>query len=445
MRQLFQEQLPLSGPVVNHRHARELEGVDQILREHPGITALVLQDLEGRAGLSGWGREGMTAEGVLRAAVLKQLNTWTYDELSFHLADSWTYRTFCGIGVMDQAPSRATLQRNIKGITAESWGKINRILLACAAEQGVEGGRKVRTDGTVTETLIHHPTDSSLLWDSVRVLTRLQARAREDFGVQGFPSRAQRAKRRALEVLNAKNRRKRTKAYRALLKVTRETVGYAEVMVTQLERCGDIMADLAAAEIRRYVGLAERVIDQTERRVLHGELVPAAEKLVSIFEPHTDIIVKDRRDTHYGHKLTLTAGSSGLILDWVVEQGNPADSTLVTRTIERLKEIYGRVPRQAAFDGGYASRQNLEDAKALGVQDVAFSKKRGLAVLDMARSHWVYQRLRNFRAGIEAWISFLKRCFGLERCSWRGEEGFARYVGASIVAANLLTLARHLA
>lgn len=445
MRQLFQEQLSLCGPPVNHRHAQELEGVDRILRENPGMTALILQDLEGRVSVPGWGREGMTADQVLRAAVLKQLNTLTYDELSFHLADSWTYRTFCGIGVMDQPPSRATLQRNIKGIGEESWERVNRILLAYAAGQGVEDGRKVRTDGTVTEAPIHHPTDSSLLWDGVRVLTRLLARAREDFGVRGLPSRARRAKRRALDVLNAKNPRKRTKAYRDLLQVTRETVGYAEATVTQLQSCRDMVATVAAAEIRRYVALVERVIDQTERRVLHGEVVPANEKLVSLFEPHTDIIVKDRRDTHYGHKLTLTAGSSGLILDWVVEKGNPADSMLVTRTIERLKEIYGRVPRQAAFDGGYASGQNLKEAKALGVQDVAFSKKRGLEVLDMAKSHWVYKRLRNFRAGIEAWISFLKRCFGLERCSWRGAEGFARYVGASIVAANLLTLARQLA
>lgn len=312
---------------------------------------------------------------------------------------------------MDQAPSRATLQRNIKGITEGTWEEVNHTLLAHAAGQGVEGGRKVRTDGTVTETPIHAPTDSSLLWNGVRVLSRLLAGASKDFGVRLLPNRTRSAKRRALEVLNAKNKRKRTKAYRALLKVTREAVGYAEATVTQLEGCGDIMADLAAVEIGRYVALVEQVIDQTERRVLHGEVVPANEKLVSIFEPHTDIIVKDRRDTHYGHKLTLTAGSSGLILDWVVEEGNPADSTLVTRTIERLKEIYGRVPRQAAFDGGYASRQNLEDAKTLGVQDVAFSKKRGLEVLDMARSQWVYKRLRNFRAGVEAWISFLKLIF----------------------------------
>jgi len=112
--------------------------------------------------------------------------------------------------------------------------------------------------------------------------------------------------------------------------------------------------------------------------------------------------------------------------------------------LERQEEIYGRVPRQAAFDGCYASKANLADAKALGVKDVVFSKKCGLEVLDMAKSHWVYKRLRNFRAGIESWISFLKRSFGLQRCTWRGEQGFSRYVGASIVAANLLTMARHL-
>jgi transposase, IS5 family len=131
-------------------------------------------------------------------------------------------------------------------------------------------------------------------------------------------------------------------------------------------------------------------------------------------------------------------------LDWVIEDGNPADSTLAVRMIERQQEIYGRVPRQAAFDGGYASKDGLREIKELGVKDVSFSKKRGLDVLDMVKSHWVYRKLRNFRAGIESWISLLKRSSGLERAYWRGHEGFARYVGASIVAANLVTLARHL-
>jgi IS5 family transposase len=441
MRQLFPEQ-PSLIPMVEHRHARELAEIDRILRDHPAITERVLQDLQAGV-IADEGRKGMTAEGVLRAALLKQMNGWSYDEICFHLADSTTYRWFAGLGWGEAAPSRST-QRNVKRITEETWQVINRTLLGYARDLRVENGRKVRVDATVTETNIHHPTDSSLLWDAVRVLTRLMGDASESYGLDGFPNRTRRAKRRAMDVLNAKRRRKRTKAYRDLLKVTRETVGYAEQTALQLEGTADVMAQLSAAQIRRYVALAERVIDQTERRVLHGEQVPAGEKLVSIFEEHTDIIVKDRRDTLYGHKLTLTSGSSGLILDWVVEDGNPADSTLAVRMIQRQKELYGKVPRQAAFDGGYASKANLRDAKAAGVRDVSFSKKRGLEVLDMARSQWVYRRLRNFRAGIESWISFLKRCFGLERCSWRGAPGFARYVGASIVAANLLTLARHL-
>ena len=154
--------------------------------------------------------------------------------------------------------------------------------------------------------------------------------------------------------------------------------------------------------------------------------------------------MKDRLETLYGHKVYLTAGASGLILDCVVVDGNPADSTMTVPLLERQKRILGVVPRQAAFDGGFASKDNLRDAKTLGVEDVAFSKKRGLEVSEMTKSSWVYRRLRNFRAGIEGLISFLKRAFGLDRCTWRGAKSFASYVHASVLAANFLTLARHL-
>ena len=447
MRQLLREQPTLNGPVVDHPLARELEGIDGILRCHnPGMALRVLQDLQRSVLWVGEGREGMPAEQVLRAAILKQRNKWTYDELSFHLADSRTYRAFCGLGPFDDPPSRSTLQRNIKTITEDTWGLINGHVVRYAREKRVEDGRKTRTDATAVASNIHAPSDSSLLWDSVRVLARLMLRAHEDFGIRRFPDRRRRAKRRALEVLNTKphQKRKRVKAYRDLLKVTHETIRYAREGIAQLEACADIMTPLLAAEIRRYIPRVERVIDQTERRVLHGEQVPAEDKIFSIFEEHTDIIIKDQRDIHYGHKLTVTSGRSGLILDWVIEDGNPADSTLAVRMVERQKDLYGRVPRQVAFDGGFASKDNLREIKDLGVNDVSFSKKRGLDVLDMVKSHWVYRRLRDFRAGIESWISFLKRSFGLERVDWRGKAGFARYVGASIVAANLVILARRL-
>jgi IS5 family transposase len=173
-----------------------------------------------------------------------------------------------------------------------------------------------------------------------------------------------------------------------------------------------------------------------------GESVPAGEKLVSIFETHTDIIVKDRRDTLYGHKLCLAAGASGLITDCHVEKGNPADSTLAISMVERHMERYGRAPQQVVFDGGFSSRANFEEIKRLEVGDVVFSKTQGISVEEMAGDEKTFRSLRHFRAGIEATISFLKRCVGWTRCAWRSLRSFAAYTWASVVTANLLLIAR---
>jgi IS5 family transposase len=188
--------------------------------------------------------------------------------------------------------------------------------------------------------------------------------------------------------------------------------------------------------------LIERIIAQTERRVVAGESVPAGDKLVSLFEPHADIIVKGGRKVDYGHKLNLTTGRSGLILDLVVEAGNPADRERLLPMLDRHVAIYGQAPLQVAADGGFASQDNLAQAKALGVCDMAFHKKAGLRIEDMVRSRWLYRKLRNFRAGIESDISCLKRAYGLARCTWRGLERFKAYVWSSVVAYNLALLTR---
>jgi len=253
------------------------------------------------------------------------------------------------------------------------------------------------------------------------------------------PDHSRRAKKRAMGVLNAKNDKIRTKHYRDLLKVAKKVAADAEGVRERLATKATSITALATwAELGHYLPLARRVIEQTERRVLLGEKLKPDEKLVSIFEPHTDIIVKDRRETYYGHKLAITGGASGLLTDLVIEEGNPADSTIAEKMIARQQEIYGRVPRQAAFDGGFASKPNLASIKELGVKDVAFSKKRGLEVSNMTKSTWVYKRLRDFRAGIEGMISFLKRCFGLTRCTWRGLQSFKAYAWSSVVTANLV-------
>jgi IS5 family transposase len=431
-----------------HEHARELEGIDQILCDNPTIPRLVWKDLLGgrTGGREPRGRPGLSADLTLRAAIIKQMNGFSYEELTFHLADSLSYRRFCGLTHPHEAPSKSALAKNVKRISAETWQKINHMILQYAQAREVEDGQTVRIDPTVTEANIHFPTDNALLFDCVRTLSRSLGKAKKSFGVP-FHNRCKRAKRRHMAIMNAKRNSQRIKPYKDLLKVTRETIHYAEQAIERLRQEEGPMTGFArrlARELEHYVPLALQVVSQTERRVLKGESVTAGEKLVSIFEPHTDIIRKDRRDTYYGHKVTLTGGASGLILDWVVEDGNPADSTLLIRMLERHKALYGRYPCHAAADGGFASKDNLDSAKTLGVQNMVFAKKCGLDVEDMVTQTWLFKRLRDFRAGIEGIISFLKRVFGLRRCTWKGEPAFASYVGASIVSANLLLLARHL-
>ena len=436
MRKKIQDQLPIVYPFIAHEHARELRRISDLLDQIPMAATLVYDDLVAHEPDVSTGRPGLSGDEVLRLLILKQMNGFSYEELAFHLADSRCYRAFCGFGIDEKSPGRSSLQENIKRVQPRTLEVINRLVLASAAELKVEKGRTVRVDCTVVKSNIHHPTDSSLLYDGVRVLVRLMKIGREQTGMK-FTNHSKRAKRRALEILNAKGKKKRKSLYRDLLKVTKGTVDMAERMA---------MAGCRAklqSDLLHYLPLVRQVINQTERRVLSGETVPAGEKIVSLFEPHTDIIIKDRRETYYGHKICLTSGKSGLFLDCVIEAGNPADSTLAVGMVERQAVIYGKPPRQVAFDGGFASQENLSALKKAKVKDVVFNKKRGLKVLDMAKSSWVFKKLRDFRAGIEGMISFLKRCFGAGLCTWQGLESFKSYVWGSVVSANLLILARH--
>jgi IS5 family transposase len=318
-----------------------------------------------------------------------------------------------------------------------------------ANELGIEHGAKVRTDCTVVESNIHHPTDNSLLWDCVRVLVRIMTKTKDEFGI-AFTDHSRRAKRRSMQISNAKSFKQRKPLYHDLIKVTNTIIKQAERVVDQLDSVVPnsilqvALLGSLGTELRHYIGLANQVVSQAERRVVRGESVPASEKIVSIFEPHTDIIAKDNRETEFGHKICFSTGPSALITDLVVEEGNPADSTLAVRTIQRLTALFGKAPRQASFDGAFASRANVADIKALGVEDVAFNKRCGLEITDMVKSKRVYRALSAFRSGIEGTVSFLKRSFGMARCTWRGFASFKAYAHASVLACNLLVLARHI-
>ena len=450
MRKKNQKQMPLMITGIDHPHAMELEGISQILDDNSIISEMVWQDLTVNLKNSGVGANGMTAEQVIRAAIIKQMEEFSYEGLAFHLLDSVCYRSFCRIGFADKGFKKSSLCNNIKAVSPETWESINRILVAYGVDTKIEKGRQSRIDCTVVDSNIHKPSDSSLLWDCVRVLTRKLGQINEQFKGLNllFSDHTKRAKRRMLGVMNAKNKKARKKQYQDLLKVTDKTVSYAQTAVSLLETSSFKFPGLSDSaqnvidDLNQLLELTHKVIDQTVRRVIHGESVPATEKIVSIFEPHTDIIVKDRRDTYYGHKVCLSGGASNLITDCLIVEGNPKDSTLTEQMLDRHEKIYGRYPLKVALDGGFASKKNLDFAKSKKIKDVCFAKRCGLKVEDMCRSDYVYKRLRSFRAGIESGISWIKRCFGFSRCTWKTFSSFKSYVWASIVSANLLTLAR---
>src|SRR5208283_2742614 len=325
------------------------------------------------------GRKGMTAEQVLRCSVLKQYRELTYEEMAFHLEDSDAFRSFARLE-MGQYPSKSILQENIKAITEETWEAIHRDILGYAAREEIEKGRTIRVDSTAVETDIHHPTDSTLLSDGIRIITRWLTEGKELLPCPQyqFSDHLRVVKKRVMTILNARKDEVREKAYRDLLHYAGLVKSYAEPAITELASYqGHDLQDTftgheLARRLMRAVRILGKVIDQTERRVLKGEKVPASEKIVSFFEDHTDIIVKGRRDTEYGHKVFLSGGASTMILGCLIVRGNPADSDQYQSLLEQHRQWYGKMPRQVTADGGFASKDNLAFAKDKVVKDAVF-------------------------------------------------------------------------
>lgn len=449
MRQTYQTQfLLLPSFLSDFQEAQELEQMSQVLDDHPDIAELVLQDLVTDTDAD-VGRVGLTADQVLRLGLLKQLRGFSYAELPFQIADSMSVQRFVRIGMTDDIPSDTTIWENITAVRPETWLKIVQRIAEVGIELGVEDGSRVRGDCTVVESNIHYPTDSSLLFDFVRVASRTLGNINGEDGLWFvFSNHTKRAKRRHINIFWVAGRpgakAKRKKLYQRLLRVARKTAGYIKNALKALDGFQAFWAKDVAEELRELLRLGRKVIDQTRRRIIRGESVPAAEKIVSIFEPHTDVIRKDNRETHFGHKVLLGNGASGLILDCLVLDGNPGDSTLVEPFIDRVTDVIGDVPDELAFDGGFSSRENLSIAKAKGIETTCFSKHPGIEPEEMAASKKLLKELRHFRAGVEATISFLKYGFGWLRCTWRTKARFHSYVYSAAAAFNLMVIGRHL-
>lgn len=425
----------------NHPIGQALKAASKIIDDHPQWLDLIGNDVGQSITIAG--RNGLSVDSILRCLVLKQFRQLSYRELAFALQDSMSFHQFARLMPDASAPSKTTLQTLISRIRPATWEAMNVALIAQAQREKVEPAQCIRIDSTVTETHILEPTDSRLLRDGVRILLRLLRSARKRLGAEQVPFhnhlRVAKRRERAIHAQRGDNRKA---SYQDLIGYVRRTLDYIESAQSVVACDGGIWAIAWSVSVDHYVKLIEQVIDQAERRVLHGEKVPASDKIVSLFEPHSDIIVKGGRTVQYGHKLNLTTGKSGLVLDAVIESGNPADSERLLPMLERHIAAHGVTPKQIAVDGGYASLGNLSRAKQLGAEEVMFHKRKGIEIDAMTSTRRMYYQLKRFRAGIEAGISYLKRCFGLSRCNWQGESHFRSYVWSNVFTHNLIVLGR---
>ena len=331
MRKNRENQMPLTPLWPDHRLGDELQMISRILDNNPEILHWVLQDLSDKADPCN-GSPGLSAEQVVRCAVIKNWHGLSYEKLAFHVDDSASFRAFCRLP-LGWSPGKSCLQQNISRIQASTWQRITRVLVGWAKAEGLEKGRKIRVDATAVESDIRHPLDSQLLYDSVRKVTALLGKLAEHYPVV-YHNHCRRAKRRVTNIRNSRGQNRR-QFYQDLVKVAGQTYGYGCQALESAAGWQGIESEVILQQLRHYLDLMGRVIDQTDRRVLQGQKVPAAEKVVSIFEEHSDIIQTGGRETIFGHKIFLTCGKTSLIVDCLVTQGNPADQAQMQPMLER--------------------------------------------------------------------------------------------------------------
>jgi IS5 family transposase len=341
-------------------------------------------------------------------------------------------------------PSRSGLQSTIRRIKPETLEAIHEILSQNWLEQGILSMEKLRIDSTVVASNIAPPSDSHLLNDGIRVLSRLLAQSKDATGVKiRFTDQRKSSKSLSFQIFNAKNAEKErlypdllNRARTVLKQVDRGLKGVRSGAGESDQKENWILA------MEHYRVLMLKVIDQTQRRVIDKESVHSSEKLVSLFEPHTDIIVKGFRDVQYGHKINLSSERRGFITYLSIEKGNPSDKDLFLPVLDFHKSTLKALPGSVVADGGYASQANVAEGRSKGIKRVVFNKRVGLTNQAMGVKQKTFDRLRHFRAGVEGNISELKRAFGASKATWKGHDGFKAFVWSAVISYNLTRLAR---
>jgi IS5 family transposase len=424
-----------------------LAQIDMLLEDEE-LYQLIRSDFAKRHRLTEvTGRKSTPVEVLLRMLTVKRLYGLSYEQTEYQVRDSLVLRQFCRL-YFNEVPDDTTLIRWANLVKAETLAAYNQRVTQLATELKVTKGRKLRTDGTVVETHIHPPSDSQLLADSVRVLGRTLQRAKQvlseqsELGAQVFRNRTRSAKKTARKVrrLVARQKEAGQQAYRKLVKIAQQSVSQAKQVLEALEESSHQRAQRLRDTLETFIPRAEQVIEQTVRRVFQDEKVPACEKIVSIFEPHSAIIRRGKagKPVEYGRKIWLDEVEGGLVTRWQVLEGNPSDKLQWVPSLDAHQQLFGKPPTQASADRGVFSAPNEDEAKCRGIKRVVLPKpgKKSDKRRQYEKQPW-FRRVRKWHAGIEGRISVLKRCFDLDRCLNHGEDGFQRWVAWGVIAHNV--------
>jgi IS5 family transposase len=402
------------------------------------------------------GRHSTPVEVILRMLVVKRLYQWSYEATEHFVFDSLVLRHFCRI-YWEDVPDDTTLNRWAQLITPGTLEAIHERVVQLARKRKVTRGRKLRVDSAVVETTIHHPTDSRLLADGVRVISRLLRRAKTvldtgtGLGKEVFRTRT-RSVRRVIQQLHRVARSKGeeaaeelTETYRRLIRIAKQSEHQARRVVEALRTVSAPTEQRLHRQLEEVLPLMEQVIYQTERRVLSDEKLSAAEKIVSLFEPHTQIIKRQKagKAVEFGRKVWLEEVEGGTVSGYRVLEEAGQDDRYLEQSLADHQQRFGHPPWLVAGDRGVFSPTNEHLAKGADVTRVVLPAKRTVSEKrkQLERERW-FRRGFRFRAGIEGRVSVLRRCYELDRCRDHGDDGMGRWVGWSIITANLVTIAR---
>lgn len=443
-------------------HEPWMPHADQILNDD-ALLAIVYEALATRHPKSRTrGRRGAPAEMVLRLLVLKHLRNWSYAILEREVRANLVYRDFTRIGG-GKVPDAKTMGRWGVAVGPAVIEALHGRLIAIAQQHDVVKGRRMRVDTTVVETHIHYPTDSSLLGDGVRVLTRTMSHVVAIAGKVGATLRDRRrsVKFRLLEIgriarsKGVQRQEKRTQAYERLVAATSRVVGQAKrfsrEIATGVKRSTNVLHQAALEgfrqELETFVPRVQQVIRQTRARIFRGD-THAKDKLLSLFEPSTEVIRKGKasKPNEFGKLVKIQEAENQIITAYVVYDQRPSDSDLLIPALEAHEQTLGRVPRLVAGDAAFYSDANEAAAHAKGVTRVCVPNRstKSAARKREQKKRW-FKNGQKWRTGCEGRISVIKRRHGLHRCRYKGADGMKRWVGLGIIADNLINIGRVLA